>query len=212
MRSKLCIIIGFLCTSLFLFAQEGPHTLFMGEAYEWNDAFEDLYKAEVGILYIPDVSVFYLARDNWLGLEFIKLDRSGMNMLISVLDKYLEWEKIAVENETTITKDIPIGPVRTAVGWEYGDDWYFSSGWDTPSNGPLELEATFFSQNNTNHQLVLSTNKVESLTNKYIDYEMETLYFSKSQVLALKEGISEEAIEDLLLKIKEEEKESDLFN
>jgi len=137
-------------------------------------------------------------------LSFVYISESDIVSLRKTIDKYLEWEALAVEKQVTLEKAIPDSTISGPVVFRFGDDWYSASA--------LELYFSFLSQNENRHQLVINSNKVESRTNSFIDYKIETLYLDKEQVLLFKDGISEEAFTKKLDDFEDQKDVDSMFN
>lgn len=56
----------------------------------------------------------------------------------------------------------------------------------------------FFSQSKTIHQFILFSNNVSSKSNEFVDYKIEPFCFDKKHVSNLIDGISEEAIKNII--------------
>ena len=112
----------------------------------------------------------------------------------AIFEKYFKWEKQAVEMKVEIKKSIKQISNLTA-GFTFGSgDWNidFSS----------TIGASFFSQSTTNHQLVLSFEKLQSSDNEYITHNLERIYFSKEQVQEIAKGFDSGYIKSFLEKRK----------
>jgi len=132
------------------------------------------------------------------------MSESDIVSLRKTIDKYLEWEALAVEKQVTLDKAIPDSTISGPVVFRFGDDWYSANG--------LEPYFLFVSMNENSHELVIGSNKVESRTSSFIDYKIETLYLDKDQVLPFKDGISEEAFTKKLDDFEDQKDADSMFN
>ena len=124
------------------------------------------------------------------------ITKKNMANVRNAVDKYFEWEKIAVKNQKTIQKDMPDANF---------DSQEILSAYGQNFNSEVNIYFTFFSQNAKLHQFVIRGKK---LTGNMDDY-----YFSKSQVEEFSKLISEEKITEFKNKIAaQKQKENDLFN
>ena len=124
------------------------------------------------------------------------ITKKNMANVRNAVDKYFEWEKIAVENQKTIQKDIPDTNF---------DSQEILSAYGQNFNSEVNIYFTFFSQNAKLHQFVIRGKKLTG--------DMEDYYFSKSQVEEFSKLISEEKITEFKNKIAaQKQKENDLFN
>ena len=135
---------------------------------------------------------------------WIHFSQKEVESMRGVIDKYQEWSDIASENNTKIEKDIPNGLYRCNVSWNAGDNWYFSSGY-------MNVNFKIFSQSTKRHQLIISSSKVSSTENEYIDFKMPTLYLDLAHAEELKQIISQENIEAKLGAYNKEKANEDLF-
>lgn len=134
---------------------------------------------------------------------YFTLDDVAMKCFRIAIEKYFEWEEIAIKNEADIEKAIP---VRITVGALW-------SSWDDETCiGTGELYFTFFSQNTKRHQLVISSTKINDVLSEYRDTTLDNLYFDKIEVEQLYKDISEETIKSNLEKVKKQQDVESLFN
>ena len=185
----------------FLFADE--HVIFKGKCGEYNDVWKTMNDQDYQIRYDDEEEVFYFVSSDWISTSWIYLTRNNLAKLRTIFEKYFEWETTAVQNKVKLEKEIPDSKITQRVTWKWGDDWYSATG--------LVISFTFFSQNETRHQLVLSTNKVSS-SNMFIDFNIEGFYFEKDQVRAFYNAISESNITKELETIKKDKATESLFN
>jgi hypothetical protein len=179
------------------------HTIFTGKCREYIDALEMFNDKDYRIRYDDEDDVFYFVSSDWISSSWIDLSRNDLAKLRRTFEKYFEWEAIAVENKVELEKEIPDSEITQRVVWKWGDDWYSSNG--------LILNFTFFSQSESRHQLILSTNKVGS-SNMFIDFSIDGFYFEKEQVRAFYNAILEENITKALEDIEKNKAAESLFN
>ena len=161
--------------------------IYHGTASTYNTILKDLYDSDYAIRYETDNEHYYLVTSDYLNQGWIFLNHENIVTLRYILNKYLEWESMAIEKQVAIEKDIPDSRISTKVSWLYGDDYYNSN--------HFNLYFVFFSQNENWHQLVIKSNKAESSKNEYIDYKLDSLYLNKENVLDLLNSISDKSIE-----------------
>lgn len=201
---KIFLSIGLiLLLSFGLFADE--YTVFAGNAYTYNSVWKNLDETQFLIRYDDEENIYYLFTSDWLNKIWIYLSEDDLQTIRNTIAKYQDWVKIAKENRVEIDKEIPNSSIRTKVVWLYGDDdWYSASG--------LVLVFEVLSQNSQRHQLVITSNKVESYSNEFIDVELEPLYFDESEAQELLNGISTEKIEAAKEEHNKKKEAQDLFN
>ena len=157
-------------------------------ASEWNDVYNQMTEKSFLVKYNPKKSKYYIKVDDWMNKAWIHFSQKEIESMRSVIEKYQEWNNIASENNTKIEKDIPGGQYRCNVSWNAGDNWYFSSGY-------MNVNFKIFSQSTKRHQMIMSSSKVSSTENEYIDFKMPTLYLDLVHAEELKQIISQENIE-----------------
>ena len=86
--------------------------------------------------------------------------------------------------------------------WKFGEDWYYSN---------LTMSFKFFSQSKTRHQFILYSNNVSSSSNEFVDYKIEPFYLDNKHVSDLIDGISEEAIKNIIAEAAKKQEVEDLF-
>lgn len=201
---KVFLLIGLIFLLSFgLFADE--YSIFTGNAYTYNRVWKKLDETQFLIKYDDEENIYYLFTVDWLNKIWIYLSEDDLQTIRNTIAKYQDWVKIAKENSVEIDKEIPNSSIRTIVSWLYGDDdWYSASG--------LVLSFSAFSQTTQRHQLVITSNKVESYSNEFIDVELEPLYFDESEAQELLNGISTEKIEAAKEEHNKKKEAQDLFN
>lgn len=124
------------------------------------------------------------------------ITKANIDNLRKAIEKYNEWESIAIQNEKTLQKDIPdVGFTTSELLSVYGVNRQHS----------VDIYFTFFSQNVENHQIVIRGNKKSGA--------MEDYYFSKGQANKLFEAISEAKLQEFKEALKaQKENEDSMFN
>jgi len=201
MKKFYLIVFTFIC---IIISYSEEYVLFGGEAYNFNEYIESMSRVNYHMKYDDEYKVYYLFLSDYSNSVWIELHDKEMNLLRNNINKYYEWEKLAVEKQVKLEKELPNSSFITNVTWETLDKWY--------SSNFLNLNFIFFSQNINRHQLVIYTNKVESTENEYIDWKMEDLYFDKNDVDYLYENIKVESINNFIKKHEEQKNTESLFN
>ena len=99
--------------------------------------------AQFAIKYDTEKNIYYFFSSGVFNKGWVKLTESQLQSFKNTLNKYLDWEKTAVEKGVEIKKEFPESELSTKVTWTFGDDWYASS---------LNMNFKFFSQSKTRHQ------------------------------------------------------------
>ncbi len=166
----------------------------------YNDILKD-FKGNTAFL-------IYDIEDQAVGIsfvDFIHSNRIFLNdesrlQLISLLDKYLEWEQTAVENKDKLDK--VLGTVPSKAYWNVKNREMYTS-------YSQSLTVTFFSQNPSRHQVVISFPQYKSVRNQYITHSPETMYLEKKSAVQLRDLLKNDsvqaAVNQLVLEQKKEQ-------
>ena len=80
-----------------------------------------------------------------------------------------------------------------------------------PATSFISIDTCIFSQSKTRHQFILYSNNVSSSSNEFIDYKIEPFYLDNKHVSDLIDGISEEAIKNIIAEAAKKQEVEDLF-
>lgn len=200
---RFSLVLGLIFFTVFsLFADE--YSLFSGNAYTYNDVWKKLDETQFLIKYDDEEKTYYLFTSDWMNKIWIYLSDNDLETIRNAMKKYQDWIKIAKEKQVEIDKDIPNSTIRTKVTWKFGDDWYSASG--------FILNFSVLSQTTQRHELVISSNKVDSYSNQFIDIKLDTLYFEEKDVDAFLKGINKDNISALKAEHDKKKEDQDLFN
>jgi hypothetical protein len=194
------IVFAFVCV-LVSFSEE--YILFTGEVNSYNEIIKSFDKVLYTVKYDDKDKVYYLFLSDYTKKIWIDISENNLMQIRKNIEKYFEWEKIAVEKQVKIEKILPDSAILTEVSWKEFDCWYNSY--------LLKISFTFFSQNTSRHQLVVFTNKAQSIESKYNSYEIEGLYFDKEDVEYLYSQIEENNIASLIQKHNDQKDTESLF-
>lgn len=156
------------------------------------------------IKYDDEEKTYYLFTSDWMNKIWIYLSDNDLETIRNAMIKYQDWIKIAKEKQVETDKDIPNSTIRTKVTWKFGDNWYSASG--------FILNFSVLSQTTQRHELVISSNKVDSYSNQFIDIKLDTLYFEEKDVDAFLKGINKDNISALKAEHDKKKEDQDLFN
>jgi len=127
----------------------------------------------------------------------IELTKSEIIKFADMIDKYFEWNKIAIDNNVTNNKSI--GDLSIRLSMDLGDKW---EDWDTSMN------VYFFSQNNKRHQLLLRFQTLE-YADGWVKYKHNTNYFDLEDVTLLKKLLQPDYAHKVVEESIEKEKATD---
>ena len=196
-------LLSTLILSLFINSISADEILiYKGNASHYNEFLSGMTDAQFSIKYDTEKKIYYFFSSDIMNKGWVKLTESQLVKIRGTLKKYLDWEKTAVDNQVEINKEFPESALYSDVIWNFGEDWYSSS---------LTMSFKFFSQSKTRHQFILFSNKVSARSNEFIDYKIETFYFDKKNVNNFIDGISEEAIKNIISEAEKNKEIEDLF-
>ncbi|MBR5965408.1 MAG: hypothetical protein IK015_04770 [Treponema sp.] len=200
---KKTIIYFWLIISSIFCVYTKEYLLFSGKTNKYNDLLKGFTDAEYAIKYDDEDDILYFQVPDWLDTAWIHLTWNDLSKFRKNIDKYFEWEKLAVKNKAELEKELPDSTIKTTVTWNRGDNWY--------KDKNFELSFRFFSQNPTYHQLVLYTSKATG-SNRFVTYKIDGFYFDKSQLQQLLDATNETVLKAQIEKLKKEKEKEDLFN
>ena len=198
---KIISLIVLLSFPLIIYALDIEY--FHGNAYVHNKLNTSLEKIEYSIKYSGDEETFFLVIPYSNNKNKIYLSENDLGVIRKIIEKYFEWESIAIENQVKIEKQIPNSKIKTGIIWQDEDKWYKSYN--------LLLDFTFVSRTKNIHQLVISTNTVKDLDNQHIENKIDTLYLYKEDIVLLYNILKVENIKNVINEYKQEEEIYKLF-
>lgn len=172
--------------------------MYVGNAGHYNEYLSNMTNTQFAIKYNTERDQYFFFSSDFMSKGWVYLDTEDIQKLRDILNKYLEWEVIAIENDVLLKKEIPNSRIEGKLSFRYGDEWYSSSG--------LRMNFTFFSQSVERHQLVIGSNKVDSTTNQFIDYQITKLYLGHDDVVDFLAGISPDTLEMKIQKFNAQDK------
>ena len=202
MKKSIIAILMVLLVSFTVMADE--YSLFTGNAYTYNDISKSLDKTQFLIKFDDSENTYYLFTADWMNKIWIYLSEKDIQTIRDAITKYQDWVKIAKEKQVEIDKDIPDLTIKTKVTWKFGDEWYSSSG--------MTLKFSVLSQNSQRHELVISSNKVTSRSNQFVDVKLDPLYFEEKEAADFLESLNEDNIKTLKAEYNKKKEAKDLFN
>ena len=202
MKKNLIVMLMVLLVSFTVMADE--YSLFTGNAYTYNDLSKSLDKTQFLIKYDDSENTYYLFTADWMNKIWIYLSEKDLQTIRDAITKYQDWIKIAKEKQVEIDKDIPDLTIKTKVTWQFGDSWYSSSG--------MTLKFSVLSQNSQRHELVISSNKVTSSSNKFVDVKLDPLYFEEAEAADFLTSLDEKNLTKIKEEYNKKKEAKDLFN
>ena len=141
--------------------------------------------------YDDEENLYYLQKKDYFSSAWYVLTPENLEILRANIKKALDWGKIAKENKTSISKELPDSQIKVSAIKEYHNEWYSSS---------RDITLTFNFLSVVEHStvicsLVIYGNQVPSLQNQYIDIEFEEVIFTTDLIEYFYDSISPETIE-----------------
>ena len=135
-----------------------------------NNMFDKLMDDSVNVITVPSMYqkqgyVSLLNSDSLGDFEFIYLSEEGRSILTEMIDKYLEWETLAISKGVSISKDIPDLQIPVFAHYSLMGEPHTVKG--------LTLSASFHSVSHKVHYLILETDEKHSINNEYLSYKMD---------------------------------------
>lgn len=146
--------------------------------------------------------VLFIAVETPMGNCYIPLIESALDEFMAAVDKYFEWEKIAVQNKVTTNKDIAVINIPVFM-FEFGNDTHFARN--------LKMTLNMRSVSEKEHYMTISTNSPSSTSNQFITFNMDRLFFSKSEAGHLRDSISTDSVNNAKEKLRKKRKTDSLF-
>tara|TARA_A200000113_G_scaffold131082_1_gene117916 strand:+ start:693 stop:1295 length:603 start_codon:yes stop_codon:yes gene_type:complete len=199
MKTVLSALILFFCMHS-ISAEE--IVIYQGKASHFNEFLSGMTDSQFAIKYDTEEKIYYFFSSDIMKKGWVKLTETQLVEFRGTLNKYLQWEKTAIEKQVEIDKEFPESALSCDVVWKFGEDWYYSN---------LTMSFKFFSQSKTRHQFILFSNNVSSKSNEFVDYKIEPFYFDKKHVSNLVDGISEEAIKNIISEAAKKQEIEDSF-
>ena len=200
----------FLITSFWIAiivsASAASHTLYVGSCYEYTSIFGYMPHT-FSLVYNDKTKFIELQTSGNIKTTYVDLQWYDIKQINKILEKYFEWEKLALEKEVELDKELPGSPIKTKVKWEELDSYYSSSN--------FIIHFSFFSLDKENHCFAVGTEKVSG------PYNVSTcsfyFLFGKNQAEDFYSGINEENLRKQVLEIEKtnernKEIEDSLFN
>ena len=169
---------------------------------------EHYYDRELSFKYDDEDDVYYIYRSTYSKAYWFTLTPTKLEQLRKNIKKVQEWSKIAKENKSSISKEVPDSLIKVEGIMKSGNDWY-TTRWDIP------LNFFFISSPSEGVEIVsflMRGGEQESRQNEFIDIEFESVIFINNDIDKFAEAISVETIENAKKKHAEEKKQEDMFN
>ena len=155
----------------------------IGKTY--NNVFKNLNDQKLNFYCDPQWNTTQIYVPGFIYYSGITLNDENRSVLVQYINKYFEWNKLAIKENTTLEKEI--GRINVPLNWRANnsDEWY---------RGDVDITVGFFSQNAGRHQLTIAFSEAKASVNYYITNKLETIYLDKNDVDKLSNLLSIEVI------------------
>ncbi|AEV28940.1 hypothetical protein SpiGrapes_1120 [Sphaerochaeta pleomorpha str. Grapes] len=201
------IIIVFLIAVVSIASLFSEDVIFLSDdiniKYEndiWDKLMDDSVKVITVLSMYQNQGYVSLFNSDALGdFEIIYLSEEGRGILTNMINKYLNWETLAITKGVSISKDIPDLKIPVFA--------YYSLMKEPHTVKGLTLTASFYSTSPKIHYLILETDEKKVADNDFLTYKMDSWYFDHEAAIALEKSLTKENIET---KIDEYNKQEDI--
>jgi hypothetical protein len=190
--------------SIFFIAAAGVSTLVAAEEHlycntikpkQYNEVWKQQFDSEFLVRYDDRDREFLFYSNEAIAVFGFCLNSTQVDSLVSIIEKYKEWNIKASKKEVKLDKEIAKLPTKYTF-CKMGDDW---------SVGPsIDISVYFFSQTPKVHQLVFLFPKFTSRTNEYDTHKGETLYFNWDNALAMIEIFSDKYFGNFMINLEKQ--------
>ena len=171
--------------------------------YHFNDIWKKMSAFQLDLRYDREEDKVYIYIPEFITTVAFELDAGDRQQFILMIDKYVEWRHKAIEMEVELEKDI--ADIKLKGYYELGDEWHH-----TCKKSSL-IRSSFFSQNKTRHQLVLSFGKIIDCYNQYSDHKPASVYLEYDDILILREALTSERLIAVEIEIDKKKALEDTF-
>lgn len=171
-------------------------------------AADGFYDRELTFKYDDSENVYYLCRSTYSAVYWFTLTPAKLEKLRTNLNKVQEWSKLAKENKSSISKELPDSKISVEGTMKRGNDWY-TTRWN------IDLNFFFISQVTDEAEvmsLLLRGGEESSKQNQFVDIEFESVAFINTQIDEFIKAISSESVEEAKKKHRQEKTAADMFN
>lgn len=207
MKKIIVVLISILCFS-YTYAEEIKigsveylDAKYADLSYTNSDSFDFKYDTEK--------DMYYIKTTTWIDAGWIHITPEQLTNLRNSLAKAKDWCKIAIDNESEITKEIPNSQLSSKVIWSFGDDWH-------TSYNKIQITFTFMSLKSDYGNIIcclgIQSSKIDASDNEFITYSLPQMLISEDSLDNFIYVISESNISSVLDKYNKSKEAESLFN
>lgn len=179
--------------------------IFAGESIDaryYNDITEGFLDMPMRVYYHTEEKTPIIIVKDILFEYRVHLDPQQLKKVSNIIAKYFKWEKIAIQNEVEVNKEI--GRIKINLIWNMGNDW--------DRGRESEMVFTMDSPSANRHRLRISFTKARAIENHFLDFKPQTLYFYNYNVEKMQQQLSPQFIKSTIVRFLEKEKKrNELF-
>ncbi len=165
-----------------VFPQEVTYFEFNSHMLDYSTGYLEL---KITFTYVEDrdlVNIYYQSGNCKAALLLIK---SSREKLLEYINKYEEWNKIALEKQVYLRK--LIGNLNMGIYFKYANLWH--------NGGNIISKIHFLSIHKTRHQLIIQPIRAVSKQNRFLIFKPEILYFTYEDIQIFKQALQEDFIQ-----------------
>tara|TARA_B110000967_G_scaffold128503_1_gene131273 strand:+ start:624 stop:1232 length:609 start_codon:yes stop_codon:yes gene_type:complete len=174
------------------------------KGYNFNDILGQMVDCNISVKYDQKNKETYIYIANVITTTGYTLSAENVDSMNVMFDKYFKWEEKAIKMSVKLEKTIKDLSLK---GWfKYGN-----GDWSNSCVNNCLFRGLFFSQSESNHQLVFQFGKITHCGNEYLNHKPEGVYLSKEMVSELRKAFSSDFINNTLEKEKSKKSIEDEF-
>lgn len=132
----------------------------------------------------------------------ILIDEPRRNRIISIINKYIEWNKQASANNVNLEKEIDTVNV-TDICFSLGNENYVAYSAD--------IKFSFSSENTKTHRLGIDFEEFHGRQNEFVTFKPQDLYLNYSSAVKLRDALTDESLNKSIANMKKEKAISEQF-
>lgn len=164
---------------------------FNSKMMDWRTGYPEL---QIKFTYVEEEDFVNIYYHSGRCLVALLLNKENREKLLEYINKYEEWQKIAIEKKVTLKRKM--GSIKSEIFFKYREYWHEGS--------PIIEKIYFFSLNNKRHQFLIQPITTVAKYYQSFSVEPDILYFNLQDVLTLKKALQKEFIQTQVKKRMEE--------
>ena len=172
----------------------------------YKKSYGNFDNAEISFKFFDDEqNIYCLQWSTYSHTYWFPIMPEDLEKMRATLVKSKEWTRIAKENKTEVTKEIPGSTINVVGGMKSGNDFY-------TTRRPIPLTFIFAANaKEAYYVLFIKGDSAKAKENEFIDIEFDTIGLYDYQIDDFIDAISPETIEKAKSKHQQEKKNAELF-